>query len=260
MDYKIELGLWVTCSIGLYVVGAWLDWLLRHAPSRSAQWLRRRMAEGIYGRGLIQLMRLMYYVGLPYVAVMRRVVSLVVIGVRGPESSDAVWWMLGWRMADWATALGWAGSLGIAVTVGLGLAWLNAAHAQDYKPMARGVYPPPPWWVTLRETLYCQIHWAFYRAGPLLVFEDAYWGVLVSATLPMLEWALTPDWWEQINAGPRREQVLLQCVWLALGTVYFILARNVWLAFALHLVLALGLNSWVAFLSRQDNTAKAPPQ
>jgi len=248
MDYKLELGVWVVASLVLSIAGAWLAWRFRHMESRSAEWLRRRLLDGVSGRIFLQLIRLLYYVGLPYFVVLRRVLSLVMIGLRGSEMSEAAWWLLGWQVDDWAQALGWAAGLGSIVAILLALAWRNAVRAQGQSPFVRGVWPVQPWWVTLREVVYNEIHWAFYRVGPQLVLSDTYWAVLIGAAFPLLEWLLDPDWWVQIRGGPRRELVLMQFMWLATSTVYFLLARNVWLALMLHLVLALALNRWLAFL------------
>lgn len=256
MDPKTELELWVIASLLLSIIGAWLAWRFSHMQARSAEWLRRRLLERIPGRIFLQVVRLAYYVGLPYAAALHSALSLVQIGVHGPEVSGTVWWTLGWHITDWAHALGWAASIGAVVAVVQALAWRNAAHATGHLPQASGLCPPPPWWGTVREVLYGEIHWAFYRALPLLVLSDAYWAVLIGAAFPLLEWTADPDWWMQVRGGPRRETVLIQCMWLATSTVYFCMVRNVWLALALHLVLALALSGWLAFLSGHDGKAQ----
>ncbi len=246
MNYQTELGLWLLASLSLSVGGSWLAWRLRHSQSRSIDWLRRRLVETSAGQVLVQLVRFLYYVGLPYVAVLRRALSLVRAGLLGSETSGAA--VLGWSITQWAQALGWIASLGALIAVLLALGWRNALRAQGGELTAHGVWPPSPWWVTLREGLFSEIHWAFYRVGPLLILGDVYWAVLVGAAFPLLEWALDPDWWVHVHGGARREQVLLQCLWLGASTLTFFLTHNTWLAIALHLGLALGLDAWLAWL------------
>lgn len=244
MSHNHELAVWTMASLVLAVAGNWLAWRFQHMPARSADWLRRRILNSLGGRLFLQIVRLLYYVGLPYGAVLRRALSLVVIGARGPEASSAAWWLLGWSVTDWTRMLGSAVTLGSISAVMLGLAWRNAARAQGQLAVNEQ-WADAPWWVTARETLFNEIHWGFYRAAPLLVVSDAYWAILLSAAFPLAEWMLAPDWWEQARGGPRRNQILMQGVWLTASTTCFALTRNLWLTLMLHLILALALNRWI---------------
>ncbi len=256
MDPEVELTWWVLASLVLFVAGAWLAWRFQQSRSRSVEWLRRRLVERLSGRLFLQGVRLAYYVGLPYAALVRRALSLVVIGMRGPEMPEPVWWTLGWRVEEWTHALGQAAGMGLLVTILLALGWRNALRAAGHIFLERGL-PILPWWVIVREVLFSEIHWAFYRAVPLLILDDAYWAIGVSATFPLLEWTFNPDWWVQVRGGPQRELVLMQGVWLATSTVCFFLTRNVWSVLLMHLVVALALNGWLAFLVRRYHSTSS---
>lgn len=255
MSHNQELALWTAASLLLAVAGNWLAWRFHHMQARSADWLRRRILTSLGGRLLLQTIRLLYYVGLPYGAVLRRALSLVVLGARGPEVTSAAWWLLGWSMTDWTRMLGSTVTLGSISAVMLGLAWRNAARAQG-RLEATEQWADAPWWVTARETLFNEIHWGFYRVAPLLALSDAYGAILLGAAFPLAEWMLNPDWWEQVRGGPRRNQILMQGAWLAISTTCFALTRNLWLTLALHLVLALALNRWI---ENQDLTGSQKP-
>ncbi len=260
MDYKIELAVWSLASLALFALGAWLAWQFRHSQSRSADWLRRRVLSSVSGRAFLQIVRLIFYVGLPYATILRRALPLGVAGVRGgPDVAGSVWWMLGWSEVEWMQSLDWAARVGVVAAVLLALSWRNAVRAAEAPLSAEGVWPAPPWWVTLREALYDEIHWAFYRAWPLVVLGDAYWAVLIGAAMAVLEWMLDPDWWAQARGGPRRELVLVQCTWLATSAICFYLTRNLWTVVLVHVVLALAQNAWLTFLAGREAQAEGLP-
>jgi hypothetical protein len=120
-----------------------------------------------------------------------------------------------------------------------------------------GLLPAPSLLVTVRESLYAEIHWAFYRAAPLLFMADLYWATLAGAALVVVEWSLDPYWRaaQSVANGSRREVLLTQSAWLALSAAIFALARNVWPIIVLHTVLAWALGRWVTLLSAQADAA-----
>jgi len=262
MEYRIELAVWTAGSVLLSVTGAQLAWHAERKPQGRTAQFRTRLTGNPFGRAFLFLLRFVYYLGLPYIALLRHALSPVVIGLLGTQTSDLPWWRLGWNLTEWAGALGWAIGLGGVAAAALALSWWNARRALEGELPSGGLLPAPTLLVTARESLYAEIHWAFYRAAPLLFIADPYWGALVGAAIVVAEWALDPYWraaQSEAN-GSRREALLTQIAWLALSTAIFVLARNVWPIIALHVTLAWALGRWVTLLSAAGPTADHGPQ
>ena len=104
-----------------------------------------------------------------------------------------------------------------------------------------------------------EIHWAFYRAAPLILLGDVYAAVLFGALLVGVEWLV-----ELIRNGlsplpEERQRWLRHGVLLALSAALFALTRNVWLAIGLHAVLELLWKAWLRHLApRSIEPARAP--
>jgi hypothetical protein len=139
--------------------------------------------------------------------------------------------------------------LGGIAAVTLVLGWWNARRALGSELPTGGLVPPPSILVTARESIYAEIHWAFYRAAPLVFIADPYWAALAGAVLVIVEWALDPAWRAGLADGSRREALVMQMAWLALSTSIFVLARNVWPIILLHVALAWTVERWVALLA-----------
>jgi len=257
MDYRIELALWTAGSFVLAVMGASLAWRAQQRPQgRTARFLTR-LTGNPFGRALLFILRFAYYVGLPYITLLRHALSPVTIGLVGTLTSELPGWMLGWSLADWSGAAGWTIGLGGLAAIALALGWWNARRALGSEPPSGGLLPAPSLFVTAQESIYAQIHWAFYRGAPLLFIPDLYWATLAGAALVIVEWALDPFWRAGLANGSRREVLLIQTCWLALSTAIFALAHNVWPIMALHIVLAWASGRWVTLLSVRAETAPA---
>jgi hypothetical protein len=91
----------------------------------------------------------------------------------------------------------------------------------------------------LLEVLCLEVHWAFYRAGPLALLGD-YWGVFAGLGIILLEWATDPR--VRHSLGTEEQGDTLWDGSLALVTsIVFLFTRNLWLCLAVHLGLEIGL-------------------
>jgi hypothetical protein len=251
MDYVFELALWTAGSIVLLVIGKQLSWVAAQQPQSSLGRFRTGWAGNPFGRAFVFLVRFVYYLGIPYVVLLRHALSLVVVGLLGAQTAELPGWTLGWPLADWAGAMGWITGLGGIAAVTSVMGWWNARRAlgADFPP--GGVWVAPSFLVVARESIYLEVHWAFYRAAPLVLISDPYWASLVGAGLVIVEWLLDPSWWFGIADGPEREALLMQIGWLALSTAVFVMTHNVWPMLLLHVVLAWAVGKWVALLASQ---------
>jgi hypothetical protein len=95
------------------------------------------------------------------------------------------------------------------------------------------------------DAIYAEIHWAFYRAAPLILLGDVYSAVLFGVSLVGVEWIVVLIR-NGLSPSPEERQVWLRRgVLLALSAVLFALTKNVWLAIGLHATLELLWKVWL---------------
>jgi hypothetical protein len=218
-------------------LGSLLTWLITEGikPSSGLKKLRRTLQSP----WIVHTTRLLYAVGIPAVALfwqhdltarglgLRPLPSSQAAGeeiVASPTYTSATWetWM---RDAGWTLAL--AAALGVLFYVG-------ERTAQRQTPKATGdteITRHRDLGIALREAVYHQVHWAFYRE-PFIIR----WGIATGSwlgTLPvLLENLLNPLFWERIRAHDetyRRVQIFRWGL-LAAGTLVYLKTQNLWLA------------------------------
>ena len=198
-----------------------------------AQQQRLRATTG--GGFLEQLLRLIYFIGVPYAALLTGSIASIDMGLTGAGGS-----ILGWSPAEWLHGLSTALTLGVVVLIPIGTASRQIAHAGQ--PLGRDDRSVG---AVIVEAIYAEIHWAFYRAAPLILLGDVYAAVLFGAALVGVEWLVMLI---RNGLGPspeERQRWLRRGVLLALSAVLFALTRNVWLAIGLHAVLELLWKVWL---------------
>ena len=197
--------------------------------------LLERLRANTGGRLLEQFLRLIYFIGVPYAALLMGSIASIDMGLTGMSGS-----ILGWSPADWLRGLSTALTLGVIVLLPIGLASRQIARAgqplgvDDRSGGGRIV-----------DTLYAEIHWAFYRAAPLILLSDVYLAVLFGVLLVGVEWIVV-----LIRNGfdltlEERQSWLRRGVLLAASAALFALTRNVWLAIVFHGALELLWHVWL---------------
>ncbi|HSD83127.1 MAG TPA: hypothetical protein VLG46_04685 [Anaerolineae bacterium] len=170
----------------------------------SAQLERLRMTTG--GRLLEQFLRVVYFLGVPYAALLTGSLASIDMGVTGAGGS-----ILGWSPAEWLRGLSTGLTLAVIVLIPIG----------------------------------AEIHWVFYRAAPLILLGDVYAAVLFGVLLVGVEWIVVLIR-NGLSGSPGERQIWLRRgVLLALSSAIFVLTRNVWLALFWHIVLELAWKVWL---------------
>lgn len=202
-----------------------------------------------YAPWLVEVARLFYYIGLPYaVVVLRRVGLPSYMGIpplegNAPTAGEVGLQLLGLAQPEVAWRRLWL-TLGLtagALTLTVMLCWW---YARSLRALPFGTTPPAstdllPWWISFREAVYLQMHWAFYRSGTILLTNDFYRGTALSLILICLEWAINPAWRTELRQ-PFRAETRLSRLGLALITaLLFYFTRSLWLSILVHWVLAL---------------------
>jgi hypothetical protein len=253
-----EGWLWSGGSLLAAILWANLAWFFRKPRSGTIGELVTQLLSWPFSPWLYQLLRLLYYLGVPFAAllwghdaVVERVLGLkqldLPISDRISVGADvAANWL------DWAQGVGWAAALGIGAWTLLALGWWAYRRALttagEWNAVA-GVNNSG--WVLLREAAYHQVHWAFYRNAPILTM-NTYWGTWVGLALVALEATLNPAWRKGL-ANPRQAPALWMRGALAVvSSVLFLQTKNLWLALAIHWGVSWGL----AALARTLPTVK----
>jgi hypothetical protein len=218
----------VAVSMLLYIAGSNLAWFYRTRPEGGFAGRIRSRAASPYVRALYELGRLVYYVGVPYVALILGWVDLRALG-------------LGYL--DWADGLRWTIVLALATWSLLMFVWVPYLRATSNIPV-RLNSEVLSWSRRAVEVIYMQAHWAFYRAACILIlisfFKDdvaVYWGTSAGLALIFLEAWADPRVRRSLTHVGQGELALWSAGQAIINTVGFVLTRNVWLLALIQLTL-----------------------
>lgn len=219
-----NLWLWVVTSV------------LLSALSNSLAWrVRQRIGKGRFGylRWPVSLLRevgrALYFVGLPYVALVSGLIPATQAGLVN---------------GDWLADLSLALLLGpsaflVLVLLRALILWREGAVCGGGRHSR-----PLPTWVALRESAYQEVHWAFYRIAPLLSRDEPAHGIALGLGIVGLEAWLDPAWRHRWR-DPALALGALQTASLAVTmAIVFGLTRNLWLTWGLHVIVERA-SSWV---------------
>ncbi len=261
LELALSLGegwLWLGGSLAAALVGANVAWFFRRPRPGPVGRFVSRLKAWPFSPWLLQLARLLYYLGLPFVALVWGQDALVgrLLGLqplRIPPTLAAggggVDWAANWL--DWIRDAGWTAALGFAAGGLLALGWLAYRRAHFLTasgPVELGEYQAAgvdsSAWLLLREAVYHEVHWAFYRNAPILLLGTC-WGSWMGLVLVGLEALLNPAWRHDL-AHPRHAPARLMRFGLAvLSTLLFPLTGNLWLALLLHWMVSWVVVAWV---------------
>jgi len=249
-----EGWLWLSGSLLLAVLWANLARFFQSPRSEVMGEFVPRLLSWRFSPHLLQLLRLLYYIGVPFAAllwghdaVVGRLLGLqrLDLPALGEETTGAA---VTANWLDWAYDVGWAAALGLGAWGLLALGWWAyrraLATAGEGKEVA-GVNASG--WVLLREAAYHETHWAFYRNAPILAW-GAYWGVWAGLALVTFEAVLNPAWCQGLADPQRAPAQLLRGALAVVSSVLFLLTQNLWLTLALHWGISWGLAAFVRAL------------
>jgi hypothetical protein len=243
LDYKVESALWVVLSIGLYALGADIAWHYRRPrPGRLGHW-----AEAIKGwphcHWLLEAVRFLYYIGIPYAALLRGAVL--------PR-------LMGLTQLDWVKGIGLGTALGGGTFLLLALIWWWYARAIATLPLSareqRGASlgdDSTNGWILLREVVYLETHWAFYRSAAILFLDSHYAGVFLGFLLVTLEWSINPAWRTGLSLPPRSVSIFMRWGIAFVTAIIFLLTRNLWLLVPIHWIIEVACPRLLAVFSEQ---------
>ena len=252
-----EDWLWLSGSLFLAALWANLAWFFRQPRSGTIGELITRLVAWRFSPWLLQLLRLLYYIGVPFAAllwghdaVVGRLLGLQQFNLpvsSGKEAGADI--AANWL--DWARDVGWAAALGIGAWGLLALGWW--AYRRALVTTGEGgviAGADSSGWTLLREAAYHEVHWAFYRNAPI-VAVGTYWGVWIGLALVALEATFNPAWRKGLADPQRAPAQLLGGVLVVVSSALFLLTQNLWLALVLHWGISWGLATLAREISIQ---------
>jgi len=249
IDYKVESALWVIFSIGLYALAVDLAWHYRRPrPGRLGRWAGT-IKGWPYRRWLMEAVRFLYYVGIPYAALLR--------GVILPR-------LMGLTYLDWVKGIGLGAALGGGTFLLLVLIWWWYARAiAAFSLSARQRWgeslgdDPTNGWILLRDVIYLETHWAFYRSAVILFLDNQYAGVFLGFLLVTLEWSINPAWRRDLSLPWRSANTLTRWSMAFVMAIIFLFVRNLWLLVPIHWGIEVACQRLLAALSQLENSGLA---
>ncbi|MFQ5592911.1 MAG: hypothetical protein ACE5HA_02050 [Anaerolineae bacterium] len=234
-----ERLMWLAGSVLMYAVGTNAAWVFR----RVKRWPAVRLV-------LVAVVRFVFYVGVPYTALLGGVVTFKSLGLVEAQQR---------RSLNQGVLI----ALGTVALLGL-IGWhykrqVSILGSETPQPLqaARSVLGRPWGWAfPLIDVGYQQIHWAFFRAVPLLVVDDLYTGAFLGLTLVFLEAYANPRVRRGLSNPTEAEVILLSAGFATLTTVLFILTGTSWLGASTHFAVILGLI--LLFRVRQSSQPREP--
>jgi hypothetical protein len=264
LDYRIELNLWIALSILIYAISVNLAWRWRRPrPGQLAVWIEKFKKWPPSG-WLLQLLRFAYHVGLPFCLLLNRDaverslgrlpgLGFLMRGVLLPRAMG----LGGLTTSEWFAGVGVGIVLGLGAFLLIALGWwyvtrslreLSGEQVASPDPGAMvgeptvtlSPLPSQAWWVILWETIYAEMHRAFYRAGPIILLDNYYAGVFLGFLVLNLEWWTNPVWRHSWGPMGQRQDVVARWSLAFVMAIVFLFTRNLWLVITLHWVIDMG--------------------
>lgn len=243
-DYRVDLALWVLCSVLVYAAAVNLRRYLRTRPETRIGRLLVSFEGWPHSLWVVEGLRFLYYLGIPYLALTRGVVSPNLMGL----------WDPGWLQQAWFGQLALGTALGLAGLVLLLWGWRHflLASAQIDQGRADAPYPlqrrllvaPWGWGQIVLEVLYLEMHWALYRSAALRLL-DPYYGVFAGLAVVLAELCLNPEVRRDLGMPRRKGETLTTMATAFVVSIIYYFTANLWLCLAVHLIIQLGLLSFL---------------
>lgn len=245
--------LWLGGSFLLAVTTTQIAWWLEHKQNRPG-WVSS-MSNWTHLADFTHLLRFLYFVCFPFVALIwgRDAVIGGLLGLQpirfltlfsGDPTNDAA---ANW--VDWVRDLGWAALLATAAWIVLMLGWRVASKAAG-----RGPSQSHSVWALLREALFHEVHWSYFRNAPIAVL-GTYWGSWAGLGLIALEAALNPYWRNSLLSPDRAAAAIGRAGLAVVSAVLFLQTQNLFVAILAHWAVSWGLS----LVARGDTARGAEP-
>ncbi len=218
MDPKLFLPIWVVGSI---MVSAFATSWLHRGDGARAEALETSALGGL----LLELGALMFYIGVPFLALLTGTLSLDLAGLgRLGSSIDQTF---GFTTGEWLRAIG--SSIG-TTALALAALWVSRRSAGIVAPGDSG---PSAALAAFRD----EAHWMLYRAPGTLLLSDPLYGALLGFALMVFEWLLHPRFLIAHAARDNRWHLLVRLLCAVVSGTLYLGTRNLWVMAAAAIVI-----------------------
>jgi hypothetical protein len=228
---------WLLASVTLGTLGSLIHWALLFSFRRRSEELKDFPRDLLTSPWIIHPLRLIYAVGIPAAAFLwQRTLTTRGLGlqplpgilIRQDTSlaSESLW-------RDWARDLGWTIIVAVSTTLLVAIGDHSAQRLSAPHPKRRRNLG-----VALREAVYHQVHWAFYRE-PFVINWGMASGSWLGALLVVGETLLNPMVWQGVrNQGETYARTLLvRAGLLVASTLLYLQTQNLWLGIVMDALL-----------------------
>lgn len=163
------------------------------------------------------LFNLVIKIILPFTPFALGIISRDVMGLGQNISAPDFW--AGFALSRWF--------MGIKLTLLLMMVSLAALWALRPSAIKSGTARP------CHHAIYDEVHWLFYRAVPVLVLNDLFYGNLIGSGL---------IWLELLMRNNNRAPAITTNLYLLVSTTLYFVTQNIWLMLAAHLMLEYAAN------------------
>ncbi len=222
-EVLLERWFWLSVSVFVALFVSWANWawqaLGRKVDKQLLLWLESPLVAPGY-----QVARILYAVGFPILLLLGR-------GALSQRGLGLQTWS-GHNITDWASDLGWV----IGISVGLWGMITLSEHTVCRITGTKFSYHHD-WGIALREAIYHQVHWAFYRE-PFILLWPTYgvWGGLLPTCLEALG---NPARWRDLSTPQRARDLLIRAAFAVASGLIYLQTQNLWLAIASDMTLGL---------------------
>jgi hypothetical protein len=223
------LALTLGASILVYTFFSNLAWTNRIPRTgrwgRFITWTQTSRIARVIG----ELLRWVYYLGLPWTVLMVGYTTARAIGI----------WNLDWggHLVEFAALA--IGSIIVFIWIWRPYTQLEHPHAIDESGWN--------WARHLIEILYQEAHWAFYRCGPILWLDSVYFGSFFGLILVLMEGWSNANVRANTSDVTRADAPLWSGSLAIVSALVFIITQNTWYCLIIHLLLDVGLRRAIGF-------------
>ena len=231
-----ERWLWLTGSVILALGAAWVRWSIqqKHRKSPLQWWQRWQNWSG--RQWVVLILQFLYAIGIPALALFwRRILTERGLGLQPlpVPITSATPDILQTQWQDWVKDIGW--TIGITATASL-IRFISTQMLKRINGIPNTT--PRDFGKALRDALYYQTHWAFYREPFVLIFgaSTGTWAGL----LPLaFETGLNPTHWTDWHTS--KEKLLQRAFLAVVSAMLYMQTQNFWMLLLADILLGWGI-------------------
>lgn len=246
VDERVLILVLVAGSIIARSVSRWGSWGVRSRPGRAGR-LAYRVRQLEQYPIIRELFRWLFYLGIPYAALLAGILNPRVLGITLPARST-------WQPLAF---------FGVLFIVLLGAGWWHYTRVRPSRatPNITADWRGDPFgWARLwPDIVLHQSHWAFYRALPV-AYVAGFAGPFLGVILVLIEWGMDPLWWRALTRPRLLPPVALRLALVVISAFGFAVSGSSLPGLALHLVLEPALFVIALPVRRTTSTSSPTPE